>query len=346
MTDLSKTTKKVASTQSLQVSSRRSRIIVTVIMIFLLIGGAVIITGRIMPQVNGGLNTIINSDKESSLESLANSIEGTTMIAEPMMYRDEMSVRSTSVSKQGIEVSDDIVTDVAEMDTRVMRNGSLDMVVANMTATMERVSAITAQYSGVIARSQFWTVDEQARGSIAVRVPVAQFDAAFVALKDVAVEVTGENTSVHDVTEEFVDLEAQLVNKKRQETRLQELFDRATKVEDLLKIERELSRVRGDIERFEGRKRYMASQTDYATITMSIQEDEKVITIADRQWRPAAVASAALNRLGGDIENFLSGVIMFLGYFIPLFALYSIALWIVWIISKKLLRKFQKPKVK
>jgi hypothetical protein len=180
---------------------------------------------------------------------------------------------------------------------------------------------------------------------VTVRVISSKFDAAFDDLKEVALVVRSENVNTQDVTEEFVDLEARLQNKYRQEERLLDLFDKADKVEDLIKVESELARVRSDIERWEGRKRYLSSQTDYAQIVVMVEEDEKIVVVND-QWRPLAVARTAFNNLVTDIQDTASVAIRFLVWFIPLFILYAFGLFILWMLGKKIVALFTSKRQK
>ena len=88
-----------------------------------------------------------------------------------------------------------------------------------------------------------------------MRVPVAQFDSFLDAVSKLGVAENRKQTA-QDVTEEYVDLEAQITNKKRLEERIVALLKDSTgKIKDVIEVERELARVRGEIEQMEGRLR-------------------------------------------------------------------------------------------
>ena len=77
--------------------------------------------------------------------------------------------------------------------------------------------------------------------------------------------VTGQ-----DVSEEFVDLEARIRNFERHETQLLSFMGKAQKVADLVSLEQELARVRGEIERLSGRIRFLRARTEMAGIQVSL----------------------------------------------------------------------------
>ena len=110
-----------------------------------------------------------------------------------------------------------------------------------------------------------------------MRVPVNKFDSF---LDEVAKLGVAENRTqtAQDVTEEYVDLEAQITNKKRLEERIVALLKDSTgKIKDVIEVEHELARVRGEIEQMEGRLRYLTNRTDFTTVSISAREEENYV---------------------------------------------------------------------
>lgn len=108
-------------------------------------------------------------------------------------------------------------------------------------------------------------------------------------------EVRSERSDSQDVSEEYYDLEARIRNKKQQEERLLELLADATgKLEEVLSVERELARVRGEIEQMEGRIRVLNNLTSLTTVNLSIDE------IKDYVPEEAATYTTRLRRSFGN----------------------------------------------
>jgi uncharacterized membrane-anchored protein len=111
-----------------------------------------------------------------------------------------------------------------------------------------------------------------------LRVPAPRFAEALAALEELG-RVRERRVSGQDVSEEFVDLQARVRNLERHEQQLLTFMDRATKVSDLLAIEQELARVRGEIEGLTGRLRVLGNQVELATIEVALrQKPEKIST--------------------------------------------------------------------
>jgi hypothetical protein len=113
-------------------------------------------------------------------------------------------------------------------------------------------------------------LQSQADQTLVVRVPVQHFDAAFAWVKH-AGRVLSESRRADDVTEEFVDLGIRLDTARKARDRLLEVLQKADKVEDILKIEAELRRLTEEIERMEGRKKFLADQVALATLSATFQ---------------------------------------------------------------------------
>jgi SAM-dependent methyltransferase len=135
------------------------------------------------------------------------------------------------------------------------------------------MARLIPQFGGYLAQAEVTGAPGEPRsGKWKVRVPVARFDAFLEAVVALG-ELIGRKTDSQDVTEEFYDLEARTKTKKVEEARLLKHLEESTgTLKDTLEVERELGRVRGEIERQEGRRQLLANLADLTTVTISIQE--------------------------------------------------------------------------
>ncbi|UCD09547.1 MAG: DUF4349 domain-containing protein, partial [Dehalococcoidales bacterium] len=133
-------------------------------------------------------------------------------------------------------------------DRMIIRTGDMAMVVENVETSIDSIKQLAAIYEGWVVSSSMWKNGEALAGSISIRVLAEHFNSALKSLRGMAVEVKYENTSSRDVTEEYVDLGASLENLEATEQQLLVIMDKADTVEDILDVQRELTRVRGDIE--------------------------------------------------------------------------------------------------
>lgn len=113
-------------------------------------------------------------------------------------------------------------------------------------------------------------LQQQSGNNLVLRLPAARFEEAFAAAKALG-RVLGESRSADDVTEEFLDLGIRLDNAKKSRDRLLEILQKAEKVEDILRVETELRRLTEEIERMEGRIKFLRDQVTMATLRLTLQ---------------------------------------------------------------------------
>jgi hypothetical protein len=115
------------------------------------------------------------------------------------------------------------------------------------------------------------------RATLTLRIPADRFDEATAGVRPLG-KVEQLDVSVEDVTEQYMDLEARLANARRLEERLLQLLETRTgTLEQVLAAERELARVRTEIELYDGRLRQLASRVSLSTLTIVVQEPRPIL---------------------------------------------------------------------
>jgi len=189
------------------------------------------------------------------------------------VYFDILAVGDGGESESG-----EVVELLAER--LVVFTARIELEVEDVETAVDEVRLLAERHGGFVATEQ--TRNES--GVITIRVPQRVFHDA-VAEAETLGEVQSRDLKGEDVTEEYVDLGAQLVNLENQERRLLDIMGMGTTVESVLRVEKELERVRGSIESIKGRMNYLDSRVELATITvlLNLGEAEPDVQIA---WFP------------------------------------------------------------
>jgi autotransporter-associated beta strand protein len=167
-------------------------------------------------------------------------------------------------------------TEASAPDTRkLIRNAQLDLEVKSFQATMDQITALTKTAGGYVDTSNSQRGGNgKLQGTVVVKVLPQNLDAFLLKLRDLG-QVKNQSVSTDDVTKAYFDTQARLDNSRRMETQLQELLKHEnSKVSDLLQVERELGRVRGEIEQMQGQLKLYDFQVQYATVTMQVREKD------------------------------------------------------------------------
>jgi hypothetical protein len=134
---------------------------------------------------------------------------------------------------------------------------------------VNRVRAIAEGLGGFVEQLSSSGGSNQHQGQLTIRVPQDQFFPALERLEELG-EVQSRSVGSEDVSERFIDLEARLRSSLREEESLLNLLGRANQVSEILTIERELNRIRSDIEQVQGQLNFLERRVELATIFISL----------------------------------------------------------------------------
>lgn len=172
---------------------------------------------------------------------------------------------------------DEYYTNADVGERMIVRNGEMELVVEDITQTVEDITQMSLAFGGYVVSSYVRGEEEDMRGWITFRVPDDKFETALEQLRDMAVKVESENTYSQDVTEEYIDLQARLANAEATEQQYLALLDKAEEVDDILNIYNYLNRIRSEIEQLKGRIQYLEQTTSTSLISVSLEPEEAVV---------------------------------------------------------------------
>jgi len=230
-----------------------------------------------------------------------------------------------------------------QVDKKIIKNGDITAMVSDAEKAAGEIGNVAKKNGGEVFSSNFYqNVNNIKSGTIVVKIPVNNFEAVFAEIKKVVSLVVRESISGTDVTAQYVDLQSRLKNKQAEEEAFAKILERSGQIDDVLKVTKELSRVRGEIEVLQGQIKYLEFQTDMSTISVNVSEDEN-ITISD-SWRPLQITKDAVNSLVRKIQGFVNFAIVLLITVIPIALLYLLFVIIIYKIGKKVYLKIRGDK--
>lgn len=215
--------------------------------------------------------TISQTDKSADSEGQAKQeVNARSEVAPNLQPVSLKTADAANVASQAIE-------------RKIIRNANLTVEVASPTESQRKILSIAESHQGFVVTSESTqrTTEDKTKPEVTlnlvIRVPAAQFNQVMEAIRAVGTRVTQEKTTGQDVTEEFIDLEARIKNQKALEAQFIEIMKRAGKVEDALSVQRELAEVRTEIEKLEGRRRFLENQASLSTINVTLQPPTQII---------------------------------------------------------------------
>jgi len=201
---------------------------------------------------------------------------------------------------------------------KIIKSGSLDLVVASVNQTVTQITSLVTKKQGFISDSRIYTREDKTQyGTLELRVPAQHFETTVKALKTLAKTIKKESLSGIDVTEEYVDLVSRLTNLKAEEEQYRKILNNAVTTEGVLKVTNALFNVREDIERIEGKIKYLENLTDLATIIVELSE-EPIIEIPTAEWKPLTTIKRAFRSATHFVQGLINLLIWILVYLPPL----------------------------
>ena len=206
-------------------------------------------------------------------------------VAEPVEKGDITRVKAN----YGFETVND--EPLPPLERKIVRDADITIEVPSTTEAQHRVTSIAEAHGGFVVTSeskQRESVDPSQRTldfKLVVRIPFDQFGVSLDEIRKLAGNVPEEKTNGQDVTEEFIDLEARIKTQKALELQFMQIMRQAGKVEDALEVQRQLAGVRTEIEKLEGRRRFLENRSSLATITVNIQAPKPAIATTTTGFR-------------------------------------------------------------
>ncbi len=257
---------------------------------------------------------------QSEIASLASNAERTKSSNVTRLPEQAAVARTEIASNQPVSLKDADAANAASQafDRKIIRNANLTIEVALPLESQRKIFSIAESHGGFVVTSEMTqqaTEDKsksQLSVNLVVRVPSSQFDQVVEEIRATGNRIVQEKRTGQDVTEEFIDLEARIKNQKALENQFLEIMKRAGKVSDALEVQTQLADVRTEIEKLEGRKRFLENQASLSTINVTLQTPAQIVNAVGFWYNVRAAFADGVDVAGGIVLFLIRAVIALL----------------------------------
>jgi hypothetical protein len=260
----------------------------------------------------------------------------------------DMAYDATGNAVKSVESSSGVSQ--AAQERLVIQTADLAIVVQNPQARMNEISKMAQDMGGYVVSSNLYQTStnlgkQVPEATIVVRVPSEKLDEALVLIKKDAGDVQYENRNGQDVTNAYVDLQAQLKAKEAAEAQLLKIMNDAVRAEDVLNTYMQVQSIQTEIEQLKGQIKYYDEAVALSSISVRLIAEEGTQPIEIGPWKPAGAVKQAIEDLIVFFQNFVDFLIRFAIYILPALILIAIPLLILFFIGRAIYRRVRKPKV-
>ena len=262
----------------------------------------VVLAGEMLTQEKRDKRPQLLAAEESRVAAVPS---GTALVAGKPPSDKELAQEGVAGSPQGL----------VSKGPLIVRTAQFTIVASDFDAARAEIERAAQRMGGFIGQMEAQGAPgSQRRVTATLRIPAARLDETIAVLRRLG-QVVGETQDGEDVTQQSADLDTRLENARVSEKRLRDILAQRTgKLSDVLAVEREIARVRGEIEGMEAERRSLDRRVTYATVSVTLTEDRK----SEVNLGPVPVSRRLRNALvegwtnainsGVDVLLFIAGV--------------------------------------
>lgn len=193
----------------------------------------------------------------------------------------------------------------------IIKNGALAVQVTDIDAALGTASQQITALGGYAGGSDRSGEGDEAHATVTYRIPASRWEEALAGLRGLGEKVLTERYSTDDVTAQVVDLGARIRNLETTEAAFQAIMDRAVDIGDVLKVQAELTKVRGEIEQLAGSKTSLEAQAAFSTLAVTFALKPNPVLVSQEQFDPAVEVNEASASLVSVLQALATAGIWF-----------------------------------
>jgi len=226
-------------------------------------------------------------------------------------------------------------TPVAVVTKKIIKDGKMSIATQELEKTKQKVDSLVKANGGYYADETFDNTETESIFTLNIRIPGDKFEEFIAQVESGEKEILNKSIQARDVTDQFIDLETRLANKKSYVIRYRDLLKQARSVKDILEIEEQVRALEEEIESTTGKLNYLSDQVNFSTLELSIVKEKEFKYIPSKR-------TGFWQELKQSLSKGWFGFVDFLIFLIKIWPLYIIVALAVYLWKK--FRKRRKSK--
>ncbi|TAG53634.1 MAG: DUF4349 domain-containing protein [Cytophagales bacterium] len=209
------------------------------------------------------------SENRSGLD-MSNAVSSSSYASDNMAVQEEAMISDAVEVPKPLENNSKISENTEQ---KIIKTASVRFQVEDFKKSAEKLKRIAKDFGGINTSYNENNNGYNIEASFIVRITNSKFDTLLNALQTESIYLNYKNINAEDVTEEFIDIESRLKNKKAVEQKYLEILKKASRIDDILAVENQIRIIREEIEAKEGRLKYLKDRIAYSTINLTFYQN-------------------------------------------------------------------------
>jgi len=196
-------------------------------------------------------------------------------------------------------------------DAKIVRTGTMQLQVKDVVKAVDAARTAVVDGGGYISASRQSSTEDGVVATVTYRIPVDRWEQTLNQLRGLSIKVLDEQTDAVEVTGQVVDLEARIRNLQSSEHAMQGIAEQATAIKDVLAVQAELTRLRGEIEQLQAQRNDLTDRAALGTMAVTFGVEVVAVTEAAKGWDPATEVDQAAASLVNVLQAVATAGIWF-----------------------------------
>ena len=241
-------------------------------------------------------------------------------------YDDGSDVKDNNI----IDENNNIIKKIDKK--KIIKDGDISIKVNDVVKVKRMIDSLIRKFNAYYEKEEFENNSATVSYNLKIRIPADNFENFLPYIENGTGEVKTKNINARDVTEEYVDIETRLNNKKLYLKRYNDLLHKAVSVKDIINIEENVRNIQEEIESKEGRLKYLNDQVAFSTLDLNIYKEKEITSQPQKQI-------TFLDRLKNSVVNGWDGVVNFFLLIIQNWAILLVLLVILFLLRRYLKKR-------
>lgn len=197
----------------------------------------------------------------------------------------------------------------------VIEDSQLSLLVKNVTEVRNQIVSYAQTAGGYMVNSNISNPQDAPTATVTIRVPSVRLEEALTYLRGLSVKVVSENLEGQDVTDQYVDIEANIENLVTTKARFEEILRSATEISDITNLNQQIIYLQQQIDSYKGQQVSLSKNAELAKVTIYLSTDEIALPYAPNEtWRPNVIFKLAVRSLISHVRELGTALIWIIVY--------------------------------